>query len=274
MIIKLDMREHELIRACKVCLETTQSYSEISIITEALPIGDIIITSDNVVDSLIIERKSLRDLSASIKDGRYEEQSYRLNGINHPNHNIIYLIEGDMNKPNPFKDRMVDKMTLYSAMVSLNFYKGFSVMRSSSVEESALMICNMANKIRKSELENKKPYYTVTDTHVVSSIENTDSVNDDVIDESKQYCSVVKKVKKENITKENIGEIMISQIPGISNITAYALMNHFKTLPNLIVQLSHNSACLDNITYVNSKGQTRKISKTVLANVRTYLQST
>lgn len=46
---------------------------------------------------LIFERKSISDLLASLKDGRYEEQSYRLSGSNTNNHNIIYIIEGDPN---------------------------------------------------------------------------------------------------------------------------------------------------------------------------------
>jgi hypothetical protein len=87
-------------------------------------------------DDYVIERKTLRDLAASIKDGRYEEQSYRLNGLQHHNHNIIYLIEGDMYHFNAFKDR-IDKQTLYSAMFSINFFKGFSVMRSNNIEETA-----------------------------------------------------------------------------------------------------------------------------------------
>ena len=39
---------------------------------------------------LIIERKSLADLESSIKDGRYENQSYRLDGLPVINHNIYY----------------------------------------------------------------------------------------------------------------------------------------------------------------------------------------
>ena len=35
-------------------------------------------------------------LNSSIKDGRYVEQSHRLTGYNMHNHNIIYLIEGDL----------------------------------------------------------------------------------------------------------------------------------------------------------------------------------
>lgn len=47
--------------------------------------------SEYVLD-FIIERKTADDLAASIMDGRYEEQKFRLKncGIN----NVIYLIEG------------------------------------------------------------------------------------------------------------------------------------------------------------------------------------
>ena len=94
MLIKIDVREAELIESCAFLLNTMQCFSNLKIVTEALPIGDIIICSDlkndgTIEEKIIIERKSLRDLSASIKDGRYEEQSYRLNGI--PHHNgIVY----------------------------------------------------------------------------------------------------------------------------------------------------------------------------------------
>jgi len=46
-------------------------------------------------DILLFERKSFSDLLSSIKDGRYEEQSYRLlNSGEFPPHSIFYLIEG------------------------------------------------------------------------------------------------------------------------------------------------------------------------------------
>jgi len=47
--------------------------------------------TDYVLD-FIVERKTADDLAASIMDGRYEEQKFRLKncGIN----NVIYLVEG------------------------------------------------------------------------------------------------------------------------------------------------------------------------------------
>ena len=120
MNIKIDVREIALIKILNANLEMISNYKDLKLVQEQLPLGDIII-NDGLNDLVIIERKSLSDLAASIKDGRYEEQSYRLKNLWHHNHNIIYLIEGDFARFNSFKDR-IDKQTLYSAMVSMNYF--------------------------------------------------------------------------------------------------------------------------------------------------------
>ena len=91
MIIKIDTRETALLHQILNQTTTIPVFKNIQIKSETLPIGDIII-SDETEDKIIIERKSVSDLLSSIKDGRYEEQSYRLNGLQHHNHNIVYLI--------------------------------------------------------------------------------------------------------------------------------------------------------------------------------------
>jgi ERCC4-type nuclease len=265
MKIRVDNREQELLKHIRELIINIPLFKDIEVQVENLPLGDIII-SNNVEDKLFIERKSTNDLAASIKDGRYEEQSYRLNGINHPNHNIIYLIEGDVNRVNRFKDNKMEKLTLYSSIFSLNYYKGFSVIRSFSIDESAIFICNTANKLRKGELENKLPYYqNIVKQNSSETLEETDQSCD------KDYVSVVKKIKKDNITPNNIGEIMLSQIPGISSVTAIAIMNKFGTLPNLITQIQENENCLKDISYTNSKNQIRKINKNCLVNIIKFL---
>ena len=45
-----------------------------------------------------------------------------------------------------------------------------------------------------------------------------------------------------------------------------------KTLPNLIHCIKEDEKSLENISYKNSKGQLRKISKTALSNVVKYLK--
>jgi ERCC4-type nuclease len=280
MIVKVDTREHDLLQQITYLTANIPIFKDIVIKSETLPIGDIIICDDKE-DKLVIERKSVVDLLASIKDGRYEEQSYRLNGLNHHNHNIIYLIEGDVNRVNRFKsDNKIEKLTLYSAMLSLNYYKGFSMFRSFSLEETATIICNMAYKLGKDPT--KKAFYQ----NSIQSI-NQLGAGDDQSEESnkseenikleenevteKDYVSVIKKVKKENITPDNIGEIMLCQIPGISSVTALAIMEKYKSLPNLIKEIENNNECLKDITSTNAKGQTRKINKTSLTNIVKFL---
>lgn len=288
MIIKVDTREAALLQQIYYQVSVIPVFKSIKVISETLPIGDIII-NDDTEDKIIIERKSVSDLLSSIKDGRYEEQSYRLNGLKHHNHNIVYLIEGDVNKVNRFKpDNQVEKLTLYSAMFSLNYYKGFSVFRSFSLDETANIICNMAYKIGKDL--SKKPYYQNKSQMVENTIQMADNTpqiveNDtgdseinNVITESddnqvtdKDYVGVVKKVKKDNITPDNIGEIMLCQIPGISSVTALAVMEKYKNISNLIKEIEANNESMKDLSYTNAKGQVRKINKTCIANIVKFL---
>jgi ERCC4-type nuclease len=296
MIVKIDIRETDLLQQITQHITNIPIFKSIVVKSEVLPIGDIIIC-DEKEEKLIIERKSVADLLSSIKDGRYEEQSYRLNGLNHHNHNIIYLVEGDVNRVNRFKsDNRIEKLTLYSAMFSLNYYKGFSVFRSFSLEESATIICNMAYKLEKEVASGKKAFYQNYVTHSEVNqqpLENQQSENlqplenqplkggnntqEDTLEQNekvqseKDYVGVIKKVKKENITPDNIGEIMLCQIPGISSVTALAIMEKYKSLPNLIKEIDINNDCLKDITSTNAKGQIRKINKTSIANIVKFL---
>ena len=260
MIIKIDTREQELFKKCESTISAVPKFADIKLVSETLPLGDIII-NDGTNDCVIIERKTLSDLAASIKDGRYEEQSYRLNGLQHHNHNIVYLVEGDMFRFNSFKER-IDKQTLYSAMFSINYFKGFSVMRSNNMEETAMIACNMVYKLVGGLKSGKNGFYN-------NSINNiaTNKNSDD-----KDYCSVIKKVKKDNITPDNIGEIMLCQIPGVSSASALAILAQFKTLPNLIQCLKADEQCLNNICTTDANGKSRKISKTAIATVVKFLK--
>lgn len=280
MIIKIDTRETALLQMLLTQVSSIPVFKNIKLKSETLPIGDIIINDDND-DKLIIERKSINDLLSSIKDGRYEEQSYRLNGLNQHNHNIVYLIEGDVNKTNRFKsDNQVEKLTIYSAMFSLNYYKGFSVFRSFSMEETANIICNMAYKIGKDL--SKTPFYQnktpVIEMPINEACDTTDNVvisskndGEDIVPTEKDYVGVIKKVKKDNITPDNIGEIMLCQIPGISSVTAIAIMEKYHSIPNLIKELELNNDSMKDLSYTNSKGQVRKINKTCITNIVKFL---
>ena len=232
---------------------------------------------------------------SSIKDGRYEEQSYRLNGTPVHNHNIMYVIEGDVNKMNMFRETKFEKLTLYSAIFSLNYYKGFSAIRTFTLDETALFICNCTSKLIKGEATERKSFYpnknaistsvTINDNLENSPTQNAIDTNEMVSNETeendekpehqkddcKNYIGLVKKVKKENITLENIDEIMLCQIPGVSTATAISIIKKFSNISNLIKSLEENEKCLNDVTNVNNKGQSRKITKTSIANIVKFL---
>jgi ERCC4-type nuclease len=287
MKIILDERETALF---SVCTTTTNITTTQQIEKRVLNLGDILIVSSNSNNNddkkveeiqLIIERKSLSDLVASIKDGRYEEQSHRLqhaSGI--PTHNIIYIVEGMFSQLRSPQDK---KMVL-SSMTSLSFFKGFSVIRTCSVTETAEFIINMADKIERDLKKGKKPAFSQFSQIKVEKVEEEETKEEIVntgeeaqkeeeeINPTKKYCEVVKKVKKENITKENMGEIILCQIPGISSTTAIAIMNYVDhSLVKLLDILKTSSEELQNIKIGKMGEKQRKISKKNIENMMHFL---
>ena len=252
MKLILDCRETNLLKFFEMLIKTTDKFKNIKISTENLLIGDISINDEDNNVIILFERKSISDLIASIKDGRYREQSYRLSGSEHPNHNIVYIIEGPIGK-------FVDKQIVYSSMFSLNYYKGFSVFRSNNIDDTAYILCNAFIKLEKEK--DKKPYY--------NNKKNIDNEGEDI--EEKSYSTVIKKKKNANITKENFGEIVLCQIPSISSTTAIVIMKEFKNIDTLIQKLKEDQNCLNNLTYETEKKQKRKISKTSIKNIIDFL---
>ena len=292
MFIKVDYREKDFVTTMNLLFKEHNHVVEL----ENLPLGDIILTSNNNCERVIFERKSLYDLAASIKDGRYNEQSYRLNNYQHDNHNIIYIIEGDLERYNATKGRM-DKKTLYSAIIALNYFKGFSLIRTKNINETCELVVNFANKLQKEE--KKQPYYSTfcsednynttnkietlfintsgkkeednSNTHENENENENEKTTIECNTNEKSYCEVMKKHKKNNITIENIGEIMLSNIPSVSSKSAITIMKKYKTIQHLIKELQLDESCLDNIKMSNENGQCRKISKQCIENIKKFL---
>lgn len=260
MIIKIDCREKALIEECNKQQLINDSSQFIKIISENIPLGDIIIYDDDNNEKLIIERKTLLDLAASIRDGRYSEQGFRLQQCNMHNHNIIYLIEGDLRYYKPFKSN-IDKNALLSSMVSINYFKGFSLFRTITLTETAEWLLQLTRKLHKEAPSSS--FYEKT-------IFITETPNNDELTEP-SYSSAMKRTKKENINLTNIGEIMLSQIPGVSNASAIAIMNKYLTIQNLIQKMATDDKALINIYISDKSGKLRKINKTCILNIYKYL---
>jgi ERCC4-type nuclease len=172
------------------------------------------------------------------------------------NHHIYYVIEGDFKYYRPFKG-MPDKKTLLSAMVSISYYKGFSLYRTNTLEETAEWIVQFASKLEK-EGQQAIPYYSEQHAGSASAITPYSEV-------------IAKRVKKDNITPENIGEIMLSQIPNVSNASAIAIMNKFRNLSDLLIALKSDAHCLDDIKIINKNGQSKRLMKPCINSIYTFI---
>ena len=276
MKIIIDERETALYDLCP-------KTGKIAIEKKVLNLGDIIFTNDDETSIyLVIERKSFRDLLASIKDGRYAEQSYRLTNCFPEPHNTVYLLEGMFST----LPREEDKKLVISCMASLNFFKGFSVMRTTSIAETAQHIVYMAEKIDKELKAGKEGRYFVntykisqnkiesvevlTNDDKVQPTDNTPTMATPTVPSATDYCGVVKASKKANITKENIGQMILMQIPGISSITAIEIMRPFANLLEFIDKIREDKTYL-NTVILEAGGKKRKLGSNIVKSINELL---
>ena len=193
---------------------------------------------DALIDMNIIERKTLNDLAASIKDGRYKEQSFRLQKALEENYKVYYMIEGNLD----LYTGSIPKDSLVRAMFSLTL-KGFQVIQTKNTKDTAYFMIQFSEKLKKHELISK------------------------VYEET-----VVTKQKNSNITKDNISIFMLCQIPGISMVTASILMDNFKHLTLMLEEMKANPLLLDEFEYINLKTtKSKKLNKNIIQNLKEYL---
>lgn len=254
MLLKVDNREHTIIPALTTACKNIDG---VSIQIDNMPLGDAGIYDAQGNELVLFERKSISDLAASIKDGRYSEQSMRLSAIPTHNHNIIYLIEGSLDALN-YKRTKVHPATLRSAMVSLNYFKGFSVIRSWNILETVDVIMSYVEKLQKTK--DRVAYYSISNKE-----DNKQATN-----ESVEYISTIKRTKKENVTIQNIVSIMLCQIPNVSSLSAEAISNEYNTLEKLIEACKRGREAFENIRLKTSN---RKVSSHCISSVITYVLS-
>ena len=244
MRVVIDSREHAFIEIIRT---KVVQYPFIELQIAQLAIGDMeIYGPDDEELWFVWERKTFQDLLSSIKDGRYKEQSFRLLHT-YGASKVIYLVEGIISQLSPSEKKLA-----VATMSSLSLKKNFHLWRSVHVQDSVdsfLFICEKLNNDLK-----KGPFQQPVDLQQVQYAEN-----------------VVKKVKKENITRENIGEIFLCQIPDISSTSARVLMNHangdFKLLCTIIRERPEELSELK----IGTENKPGKMSKKVFERLAEFL---
>ena len=205
---------------------------EESIKIESLHLGDI-----QISDKIIIERKQWSDLASSIIDGRYKEQSARLLQAKEEGYSIYYFLEGNLDL---YKPHGISKDTLRSCVFSLTYEKGFFVIITKSTRDSAEYILKFDEKMKK---------------NTTTSITNT----------------MITKKKNSQITKENISELMLCQIPGISTTTSRIILNHFNSIQDIIIELNKNDVLFEEFVYLKDNKE-KKLNKNIIQSLNHFLR--
>ena len=193
--IILDTREKKIIE------ELTKQEDSVPFTTQQLDIGDIWIKND--LCCVVIERKTITDMYASIKDGRYKEQKARLLTSS----NCLYIVENDTIHT---KDKVLSSVyinTMLRDRIPICFTNG--------VCETVKLILNIFKKLI------DKP-----DRFVRNNV--------------KAYvdCIQPKTQKINNITPQVCFINQLSQIPRISTKTAKKIAEHHSSMNDLITSLN------------------------------------
>ena len=303
-MITIDTREHKLIELIKNTSSFTIPYE-----IKNLQLGDIIITPSKYPNkSLIIERKCMTDMIASIKDGRYKEQKIRLQAeiVNNSNTLFCYLLEGmtnDLRLPN-------DKIVLYGSIISSMFRDKIPLIRTLSLSETLDMIIRLYERMNKNINDffslkkvinsNHTPEHNIQNNSNVNIISNSnlsiiDNSNVSIIpnsnisivdnnnldtnnvDTNNLYLQSIKKNKKENITPKLWNQMILTNIPGISNTIAIKINEEYPTINSLLKAYTN---CIDddtrikllaNIILTNTEKQKRRIGNVISKRIFEYL---
>jgi ERCC4-type nuclease len=198
LIFEIDYREKDII-------ELFKDIKDINFKVCNLIIGDFIIKNEKGDILFAIERKSIKDLCASIVDGRMSEQRSRLIESIQDNNKIVYIIEGT--KMNAFihgSSPDVTKKSINSSILNLIFKHNYRVVFTDSKQDTVDNLVLLYTKIKESNLELNM------NTNVIKIIKKSDKIN------------------------ENIFINMLSVIPGVSAKIAIKIHEQYDTLNELM----------------------------------------
>ena len=242
VLLEIDNREPSIIKEYFDRLNHKQN-----VLFKNLEQGDFIIRDSQQNILLIIERKSIEDLLASVKDARYSEQSNRYSQLSIQNNCVYYIIEGNINR---YSKDSSEYKTVYSCIFSLSYKKGFNVLQTLNVQETINIIEHFYNKTGKE---------TVKETGKETGKE---TVKETVIELDKNLL-----IKKPSVKREDIDIYMLNLVPGVGLNTAKEILNNYnKSFYEFWKALKNSEIDLETIKINN-----RKLSKKVIENIRNYL---
>jgi ERCC4-type nuclease len=263
MFLIADHREHAVLKHAK-------EFEGCNMKIEQITVGDYVICSNwNVV--CVIERKSLEDYAASIKDGRADNKSKLLKLREETGCVVMYLIEGpEFPNPNTLYGGIPWKY-IESSIFHLQMRDHIGIMRSASTLETAKLLVRFINSMSTLQKKHDFPAKSNVELLIDKTGGNTDNTTRDVVDtvvdtppavvdsvptDEKQLLTMQRLQVREEKPLHDVVRSMWSVLPGIATETADSFMVH--SLYDVIILKK-------DITGMTVHG--RKINKKVLASI-------
>ncbi|XP_047362261.1 crossover junction endonuclease MUS81 [Vespa velutina] len=211
-------------------------------------------TKKELVLPYIVERKRLDDLSASIKDGRFHEQKFRLkqSGIQ----NLLYIVE-DHDK---IIRTGIPLSTLLQASVNSLVQDNFIVKYTDSHQDSMSYLATLTSILCK--LYAKKYLIECKKENLLPTNISSNSIS---VMKFEEFNKAASKLKNFNVRQMFVRQLL--QLKGMSVDKALAIVECYPT-PLILINALHKSNCgktlIANIQYGQQKRQIGPaISKTV-----------
>lgn len=283
--IKKNKNEQELLNDINKNVKLSEKLDNISFRSENLQLGDINFMLNNKL-ILIIERKTIADLIASVKDGRYKEQKIRMksSGVN-----MLYIIEDFYNIP-------TDKhnLEIYGMKVKQIFGLIFNAMFRDNIQ--FIFTRNVDDTYQKLEMLIKKYRFFLDKVDViikekivekivyVEKKEDIEEENDEVkqiienndknilnqLNETRQdildYVSAIKTRKRDNKTGRACYLQQLCVIPGVSPHIANTICMNYPSMFDLCIGYNNTeenkrAKMLSNIEISVDNNKKRKLGK-------------
>ena len=243
---KIDNREQKLKETLLTMFEPS---FDVQVICENLYSGDFIVEYNNEC-IVAIERKTVKDLIASIKDGRYRTQKQKM--IEHFGVNkILYIIEGDYNIID-----QIDRKSAITSIINTQLRDNIKVFNTKDLHSTCAFLYDAITRIA------KQPHVYIKSQNSDSNPVNVSSKDDFI---SKHKVS----------SKEDLFFYQMTQVPGISAKTAQAFVVLFKTMKGFYEALNQvdneqKLKLLKNIM-IEDNNKKRRISSTVADNLIKFM---
>ena len=263
-LIHIDNREREL----KAMAQAAQTVDAEKYVFSNLDYGDILITVDDATTPrrplVVIERKTIADLAASIKDGRYKNQKLKLKekcGAG----TVYYIIEGCfhwlMADDQGILLHGISQKALMSSIINTMVRDNIKVIITRNVEETFACIEAIYRRIR----DDPSKYLSL-------------GLDTDMNKEEDGGEKVFRVKKDTSLTREKCFENQLCEVPDMSGKTAKAIVGEFKTMEefySIMVGLSDSDkiAKIKSITILDDKGKGkgRRISERVAKNIVEFM---